>query len=30
MLGATIVPRGRPGRPARLTRGWLAWFRLAR
>jgi hypothetical protein len=27
MLGATIVPGGRP---ARLTRGWLAWFRLAR
>jgi hypothetical protein len=26
-LGATIMLRGRP---ARLTRGWLAWFRLAR
>jgi len=27
MLGTTI---SLGGRPARLTRGWLAWFRLAR
>jgi hypothetical protein len=30
VLGAAISPGSRLGRPARLTRGRLAWFRLAR